>query len=85
MSVALDITERLKPPRAVFLPFKMGHHFGVPFHAQLQREIVTAALSRLENAKYSGDVFVFPKTWAEIRKERKDIERSLEIGVRDYD
>jgi len=28
---ALDVTEHCKPPRAVFLPFMMGHHFGVPF------------------------------------------------------
>jgi hypothetical protein len=29
------VTEHIKPPRTVFLPFRMGHHFGVPFHGEL--------------------------------------------------
>ena len=69
LSVALDVTEQIKPPRAVFLPFMMGHHFGVPFHAELQREIILTALSRIEQARKSGDVYFFPKTWAQARRE----------------
>jgi hypothetical protein len=56
----------------------MGHLFGVPFHTQLQREIILTALSRIESAKESGDVFHFPKTWAQARKEGKEIECNLE-------
>ena len=79
LSVALDVTEHIKPPRAVFLPFMMGHLFGVPFHKKLQREIILAALSRIEKAEQSGDVYYFPKTWAEARKEGKEIERKLAL------
>ena len=79
MSVALDVTEHIKPPRTVFLPFMMGHHFGVPFHKDLQREIILTALSRIEQAKQSGDIFHFPKTWAEARKEGKEIEKRLKL------
>jgi len=78
VSVALDVTEHIKPPRAVFLPFMMGHLFGVPFHKSLQREIILTALSRIEQAKQSGDVHFFPKTWAQARKEGKEVERNLE-------
>ena len=74
VSVALDVTEQIKPPRAVFLPFMMGHLFGVPFHTQLQREIILTALERIEKAERSGDVYFFPKTWAQARKEGKLIE-----------
>ncbi len=77
LSVALDVTEHIKPPRAVFLPFTMGHLFGVPFHKSLQREIILTALSRIEDATQSGDVFYFPKTWAQARKEGKEIESRL--------
>ena len=62
----------------MFLPFMMGHLFGVPFHKNLQREIILQALSRLENAKRSGDVFHFPKTWAQARREGKLIEDEIE-------
>lgn len=56
----------------------MGHLFGVPFHAALQRKIIEAALSRIEKADTSGDVYFFPKTWAQARKEGKEIERKSE-------
>lgn len=77
LSVALYITEHIKPPRSVFLPFMMGHLFGVPFHESLQREIILTALSRIEKAERSGDVYFFPKTWAQARKEGKEIEEKL--------
>ncbi|MGI8812707.1 MAG: hypothetical protein ACR2IH_09310 [Pyrinomonadaceae bacterium] len=68
------MTEHIKPPRALFVPFMMGSHFGVPFHAPLQREIILTALGRVEKAGKSGDVYNFPKTWAEARKEGKEID-----------
>ena len=68
------MTEHIKPPRALFVPFMMGSHFGVPFHAALQREIILTALGRVEKAEKSGDIYHFPKTWAEARKEGKVIE-----------
>lgn len=71
------MTERIKPPRTVFLPFMMGHLFGVPFHQGLQREIILTALSRVKKASDSGDVYFFPKTWAQARKEGKEIEIKL--------
>jgi hypothetical protein len=73
MTVALDVTEHCKPPRAVFLPFMMGHHFGVPFHRQLQRRIILAALDHLSAARQSGEIHFFPMTWAQARHEGKTI------------
>jgi len=35
VSVALDVSEHIKAPRAVFLPFMMGHPFGVPNHQKI--------------------------------------------------
>ncbi len=77
ISVALDITEHIKPPRAVFVPFIMGHHFGVPFHAELQRRIILDALDFLTAAKASGAVKMLPITWAQARREGKIIEEKL--------
>ncbi len=75
ISVALDITLKIKPPRAVFVPFMMGHLFGVPFHVKLQNEIIMSALGRITDATQSGDIFFFSKTWAKARQEGKKIER----------
>ncbi len=79
LTVALDVTEHIKPPRALFLPFMMGHHFGVPFHRELQREIILTALAHIEKAEQSGEIIYFPKTWAEARKEGKEIEAKLDL------
>ncbi|HRH41095.1 MAG TPA: hypothetical protein PKY82_05575 [Pyrinomonadaceae bacterium] len=59
----------------MFLPFMMGHHFGVPFHTELQKKIIRTALSRITDAESSGDIHFFPMTWAEARKEGKQIEK----------
>jgi hypothetical protein len=75
--VARDVTEHAKPPRAVFLPFMMGHHFGVPFHRELQRRIILECLDHLVHARESGEIRPLPITWAEARKEGIEIERRL--------
>ena len=69
VTVARDVTEHAKPPRAVFVPFMMGHHFGVPFHRELQRRIILEALDRLTGAEQSGDIHAIPVTWAQARRE----------------
>ncbi|WP_170006139.1 hypothetical protein [Bacillus fonticola] len=77
MSVALDVTEHAKPPRAVFLPFMMGHHFGVPHHKELQRQIILEAFDHLTHAKDSGEVSYPSFKWAKVRKEGIAIKKSL--------
>lgn len=77
MTVALDVTEHCKPPRAVFVPFMMGHHFGVPFHRELQRRIICAALDHVLTAKLSGEVVALSITWATARREGKMIDEEL--------
>ena len=59
----------------MFLPFMMGHHFGVPFHAELQKKIIREALGRIELTQESGDIHLFSMTWAAARKEGKELER----------
>ena len=68
-SVALDVTQHAKPPRAMFLPFMMGHLFGVPGHRELQLRILRELLSLLESATESGTIARFDMTWAEARRQ----------------
>ena len=77
ITVALDVTEHVKPPRAVFVPFMMGHLFGVPFHRELQRRIILEALDHLVTAEQSGDIRRPPVAWARARKEGKLIEQAM--------
>ena len=74
-SVALDVSKHIKPPRVLFLPFRMGHLFGVPFHSDLQSSILLELLEHLKHAT-SGEIRNFEMTWAEARKQGKEIERN---------
>lgn len=75
-SVARDITEHVKPPRAVFVPFRMGHHFGVPFHVAVQRQIIVSALALITTATESGAILDLTMRWTDVRRRGSLVERS---------
>jgi hypothetical protein len=67
------VTEKIKAPRAIFLPWPMGHHFGIPFARDLQRRVLFEALSLLETAQVSGTIRDVPLRWADVRREAKTL------------
>ena len=73
VTVARDVTEAIKVPRALFVPWPMGHHFGAPFHHDLQRRIILAALTLLEEATEPGTIRDLPIKWADVRREAKTL------------
>ena len=60
-----DIMEAVKPPRAVFMNFPLGHQTGKPFDKELQRAIVVAALEMLKSATEPGTIVDLPYVWKE--------------------
>jgi hypothetical protein len=71
ITVARDVTEAVKAPRAVFVPWPMGHHFGVPFHPEIQRRVLFEALDLLETATHSGMIRDLIIKWADVRRQAK--------------
>jgi hypothetical protein len=69
--VAKDVSEMIKVPRALFVPWPMGHHFGVPFHIALQRKVITEALALIQSVTASGTIVTLPIKWADVRREAK--------------
>jgi D-proline reductase (dithiol) PrdB len=67
------VTEKIKAPRAIFLPWPMGHHFGVPFHRDLQKRVLLEALDLLETARVSGTIRDIPIKWADVRREARTL------------
>jgi len=51
----------------------MGHHFGAPFHHDLQRRVVLGALGLLETGDEPGTILDLPVKWAEVRREAKTL------------
>ena len=74
MTVARDVTEAIKTPRAVFVPWPMGHHFGVPFHKEIQRTVLMHMLGLLhEFPQQAGVIRDLPIKWAEVRRQAKTL------------
>lgn len=48
LSLLPEVTKKVRPPRALFVPFRFGYPLGKPHDRDLQREIVLAALRLLE-------------------------------------
>ncbi len=42
------ITARIRPPRALAVPYPLGYPLGEPGNAELQRAILTAAMALLD-------------------------------------
>ena len=63
MTSALDITQAVKPPRAVFVNFPLGHQTGPPDNPELQRRIVIDAMRAFETITSPGTIVELPYVW----------------------
>ncbi len=65
MTSALDITKSVNPPRAAFLDYPLGHTTGKPNEPELQRRILSEALSAFVSLETPGSVRKLPFRWSE--------------------
>ncbi|HLH26609.1 MAG TPA: hypothetical protein VK066_29150 [Chloroflexota bacterium] len=63
LSSAIDITERIRPPRAAFLNFPLGNATGRPHDAAGQRRVVRSALALAETVREPGTIVELPDRW----------------------
>ena len=63
MTSALDITQSVKAPRAVFVNFPLGHQTGKPNDRELQRSIVVDAMRAFETIDTPGQIVQLPYIW----------------------
>ncbi|MGI8551056.1 MAG: hypothetical protein ACR2PL_09790 [Dehalococcoidia bacterium] len=63
MTSALDITRAVKPPRATFLDFPLGHTTGKPHEPAQQEAIVRDALAGFETIDEAGMIQILPYRW----------------------
>jgi hypothetical protein len=63
MTSALDITQAVNPPRAVFLNFPLGHQTGKPHQPELQHRIVRDAMQAFPTITRPGTIIRLPYVW----------------------
>lgn len=64
LTSARDITGAGRPPRAAFLDFPLGHTSGKPGQPELNRAIMSDALTALETITEPGTIVDLPYRWA---------------------
>ncbi|MGI9326719.1 MAG: hypothetical protein ACR2PZ_15985 [Pseudomonadales bacterium] len=60
-----DLTELVKPPRALFVNHPMGNNFGRAGDVRTQTEILRAALAMLDSTERGGELIDYPSTWTD--------------------
>ncbi len=73
LTSAIDITERIRPPRAAFLNFPLGNATGRPHDAEGQRRVLRSVLRLAETAREPGTIVELPDGWPEPDWEQQTI------------
>lgn len=60
-----DLTELVKPPRALFVNHPMGNNFGRPGDVAMQADILRTALGLIHSSKQAGALLDYPSDWGE--------------------
>lgn len=63
ISLAREISARVKPPRTYFLRYPFGHPLGEPDNEPQQRRILSDTLGLLESAHAPGTIVDSPYRW----------------------
>ena len=69
ISILKEVTQKVRPPRALFLRYPFGHPLGEAFHAAQQRAILSDALSALETVTQPGTILEPGYRWRRHRFE----------------
>lgn len=73
LTSAIDITERVRPPRAAFLNFPLGYPVGRPHEPDQQLAVLRAALHLAETATTPGEIVQLPFSWPDAGWEDETI------------
>ena len=77
ISIVREYSEKVKPPRTLFLRWPFGHPLGEPGHRLQQRTIVREALEALYRIKEPGTIIDLPYRW---RRDKYNEEQPLYVA-----
>ena len=80
MSSAYSITRAVRPPRAVFLDFPLGHTSGKRGEPALNRRILCDTLEAFVSIDTPGTIVTLPYAWADDDAWKKSVMRSPDTG-----
>jgi D-proline reductase (dithiol) PrdB len=63
ISIVRKFTERVKPPRTIFLKWPFGHPLGEPFNLAQQHAVLRKAFDALYTTQEPGTIIDIPFRW----------------------
>ena len=63
ISLVREYSERVKPPRTIFLKWPFGHPLGEPFRVDQHRAVLRQAFDALYRIKKPGMIIDVPYRW----------------------
>jgi len=63
ISLVRKFTEKVKPPRTIFLKWPFGHPLGEPFHRAQHRAVLMKAFDALHGIREPGEIIDVPFRW----------------------
>jgi D-proline reductase (dithiol) PrdB len=63
LSIQRELTEKTRPPRALFLRWPYGHPLGEPFNVAQQRWVLSDVFRAFAEMKIPGEIIDLPYLW----------------------
>lgn len=63
ISIVREYTEKVKPPRTVYVKWPFGHPLGEPDNKKQQRAVIFEAFKALYNIETPGEIVDLPFRW----------------------
>jgi hypothetical protein len=80
ISIVRAYSERVKPPRTIFLRWPFGHPLGEPFNVLQQRAVLAEAFKALYSLNAPGGILDLPFRWRRERYEHYDFSVLTALG-----
>jgi D-proline reductase (dithiol) PrdB len=79
ISIVREYTEKVTPPRSVFLRWPYGHPLGEPFNVAQQRAVLIEAFKNLYSITKPGTIVDLPLRWRRESYDRYRVEELREL------
>ncbi len=80
ISIVREYTEKVKPPRTIYLRWPFGHPLGEPFNIAQQRAVLAEAFSALYFIKTPGEIIDVPFKWKREHYDENSLEKLKDLG-----
>jgi hypothetical protein len=81
ISIVRAYTEKVKPPRSIYLRWPFGHPLGEPFNIAQQRAVLAEAFKALYSIKTPGEIIDVPFRWKRERYSDNSLEKLRTLGI----